>query len=89
MACLHLSDSVSSSALRSDIDVALRAAGYDLLVPTGQPFDPALHDAVERRPTTDARDHNVVAATYRAGCRGRGHLLRSPEVAVFRFEGGR
>jgi hypothetical protein len=86
LACLQLADSVTSPVLRADIDRALHAAGYQSLDPVGQPFDPSLHEAVERRRTTDARTHNVVAATYRAGWSGRGQLLRSPEVAVYRLE---
>jgi molecular chaperone GrpE (heat shock protein) len=86
LACLHLADSVTSPVLRADIDRALQAAGYQTLDPVGQPFDPSVHEAVERRGTTDARTHNVVAATYRAGWYGRGQLLRSPEVAVYRLE---
>lgn len=86
LACLHLADSVNSPVLRSDIDRALRTAGYQPLDPTGQRFDPSVHEAVERRWTTDARTHNVVAATYRTGWYGHGQLLRSPEVAVYRLE---
>jgi hypothetical protein len=86
LACLHLADSVSSPVLQADIDRALRTAGYRPLDPTGQPFDPSVHEAVERRRTTDARTHNVVAATYRSGWYGHGQLLRSPEVAVYRLE---
>ncbi len=86
LACLHLADSVTSPVLQADIDRALRSAGYQSLDPTGQPFDPSVHEAVERRRTADARTHNVVAATYRAGWYGHGQLLRSPEVAVYRLE---
>jgi molecular chaperone GrpE (heat shock protein) len=86
LACLHLGDSVNSLVLQADIDRALRTAGYQPLDPTGQPFDPSVHEAVERRRTTDARTHNVVAATYRSGWYGHGQLLRSPEVAVYRLE---
>lgn len=86
LACLHLADSVTSPVLRADIDRALGAAGYRSLDPVGQPFDPSVHEAVERRRTTDASTHNVVAATYRAGWYGHGQLLRSPEVAVYRLE---
>jgi GrpE len=86
LACLHLADSVSSPVLQADIDRALRTAGYQPLDPTGQAFDPSVHEAVERRRTTDARTHNLVAATYRSGWYGHGHVLRSPEVAVYRLE---
>jgi hypothetical protein len=86
LSCLHLADSVTSPVLRADIDRALRAAGYQPLDPTGQPFDPSVHEAVERRRTTDARTHNVVAATYRSGWYGHGRVLRSPEVAVYRVD---
>ena len=86
LACLHLADSVTSPVLRADIDRALHTAGYQSLDPIGQPFDPSVHEAVERRHTTDARTHNVVAATYRTGWSGHGQLLRSPEVAVYRLE---
>jgi hypothetical protein len=89
LACLRLRDSVTSAALRGEIDQALQGVGFEFLDPTGQLFDPAIHEAVERRPTADERTHNVIAATYRPGCAGRGRMLRSPEVAVFRFDAGR
>lgn len=86
LSCLQLADAVTSPVLRADIDRALRTAGYQSLDPVGQPFDPSVHEAVERRDTTDARTHNVVAATYRAGWSGPRQLLRSPEVAVYLLE---
>ncbi len=89
LCCLQIADAVSSPALRHDVDEALREVGYEVLDPTGQLFDPGRHEAVERRSTPDAGAHNLVAATYRPGCAGHGRLLRTPEVAVFRFDAGR
>ena len=85
---LRLVDTTNSPALHQEALEALRAAGFTLIDPVGQQFDPQLHVAVGRRATTDPRSHNLVAETVRPGCYGDGLLVREAEVIVFRTDVG-
>ena len=61
----------------------LEAAGLERIDPAGQPFDPAFHEAVAvLAPPTEADDH-VVAATFQAGYRFKGTLVRPARVQVY------
>jgi molecular chaperone GrpE len=61
----------------------LEAAGLERLDPVGQPFDPALHEAVHVLPPPEpARDHTV-AATFQSGYRFKGALIRPARVQVY------
>ncbi|MGQ0703366.1 MAG: nucleotide exchange factor GrpE [Gemmatimonadales bacterium] len=65
----------------------LEAAGLERVDPVGQPFDPALHEAVSvLRPAHPELDHTV-AATFQAGYRFRGSLVRPARVQVYSSEG--
>jgi len=61
----------------------LETAGLERLDPAGQPFDPSLHEAVHVLPPPEpARDHTV-AATFQAGYRFKGSLIRPARVQVY------
>jgi molecular chaperone GrpE len=65
----------------------LEAAGLERIDPVGQPFDPALHEAVSVvQPAPGAADHSV-AATFQAGYRFKGSLIRPARVQVYSSEG--
>ena len=65
----------------------LEAAGLERVDPVGQPFDPAVAEAVHILPPPDpARDHTV-AATFQVGYRFKGALIRPARVQVFSSEG--
>lgn len=65
----------------------LEAAGLERIDPVGSPFDPSLHEAVSvLPPPAPAMDHTV-AATFQAGFRFKGHLVRPARVQVFSSEG--
>ncbi len=65
----------------------LEAAGLERIDPVGQPFDPSLHEAVSTAPPpTDAQDHQV-SATFQAGYRYKGSLVRPARVQVFSAQG--
>lgn len=65
----------------------LEAAGLERIDPVGQTFDPALSEAVSVLPPPDpARDHTV-SATFQAGYRFKGALIRPARVQVFSSEG--
>lgn len=65
----------------------LEAAGLERLDPVGQPFNPALHEAVSVvKPPDPAQDH-LVAATFQVGYRFKGSLVRPARVQVYSSEG--
>jgi molecular chaperone GrpE len=65
----------------------LEAAGLERLDPVGLPFDPALHEAVSiLAPPAPAQDHTV-SATFQAGYRFRGALIRPARVQVYSSAG--
>ncbi|HTS88956.1 MAG TPA: nucleotide exchange factor GrpE [Gemmatimonadales bacterium] len=65
----------------------LEAAGLERLDPVGQPFDPAVHEAVSVVPPPPGQPDHVVSATFQAGYRFKGALIRPARVQVFSSEG--
>jgi molecular chaperone GrpE len=65
----------------------LEAAGLERLDPAGTPFDPSLHEAVSVVPAPDPSKDHTVSATFQAGYRFKGSLLRPARVQVFSSEG--
>ena len=66
---------------------ALTAAGLQVVDPTDQPFDPALHEAVSTEPAESRDRDGLVARTYQLGYVFGGQLLRPARVVV-RQHGG-
>lgn len=65
----------------------LETAGLERLDPAGQPFDPSVAEAVSAiAPPTPELDHTV-AATFQAGYRFKGTLIRPARVQVYTAEG--
>ncbi|MEO8634185.1 MAG: nucleotide exchange factor GrpE [Gemmatimonadales bacterium] len=65
----------------------LEAAGLERIEPAGQPFDPSLHEAVSVLvPPAPEADHTV-SATFQAGYRFKGSLIRPARVQVYSSEG--
>lgn len=65
----------------------LEAAGLERIDPIGSAFDPSLHEAVSVvAPPDPALDHTV-SATYQAGYRFKGSLIRPARVQVYSTEG--
>jgi molecular chaperone GrpE len=65
----------------------LQAAGLERIDPVGQPFDPSLHEAVSTLPPpSPERDHQV-SATFQAGYRFKGTLVRPARVQVYAEQG--
>ena len=65
----------------------LEAAGLERLDPVGQPFNPALHEAVSVVPPQPGQADHSVAATFQAGYRFKGGLIRPARVQVVSSEG--
>ena len=61
----------------------LELAGLERLDPAGQPFDPALHEAVATTPPELPEQDHVVCRTFQSGYRFKGALLRPARVQVY------
>jgi molecular chaperone GrpE len=61
----------------------LEGAGLERIDPAGQPFDPALHEAVATTPPTEPALDHTVCRTFQAGYRFKGALLRPARVQVY------
>ncbi len=60
----------------------LAAEGLAPVKAVGQPFDPELHEAVDREETTEQEKANLVLEEYRQGYTFKGRLLRPAMVKV-------
>jgi molecular chaperone GrpE len=61
----------------------LEAAGLESIDPTGQPFDPKVHEAVSTVPPPDPSKDHIVAATFQTGYGFKGNLIRPAMVQVY------
>ncbi len=64
----------------------LRSSGIVELAPEGQPFDPTTQHATHAATTREPRQAGRVASVERVGYANAHHLLRPPEVVVYRLE---
>ncbi|HEY3934006.1 MAG TPA: nucleotide exchange factor GrpE [Gemmatimonadales bacterium] len=65
----------------------LETAGLERIDPVGQPFDPTLHEAVSAvAPERPEQDHTV-KATFQAGYRFKGGVVRPARVQVYSAHG--
>jgi molecular chaperone GrpE len=86
----HLDPATTESALvvegvalvEKKLDKALRAAGLEVVNPTGAKFDPALHEAVAIEPTNKKELDGTVAQVYQVGYAFKGQMLRPARVVV-------
>jgi molecular chaperone GrpE len=61
----------------------LQSAGLERVDPVGQPFDPAFHEAVSVVPAPSPEQDHHVSATFQAGYRFKGALVRPARVQVY------
>ena len=80
---IHQAMVLIDKKLRKELD----AAGLERLDPVGAPFDPTLHEAVATAPTTNPALDHTVSATFQAGYRFKGSLIRPARVQVYSAEG--
>jgi molecular chaperone GrpE len=67
--------------VREELSAALARAGIEAFSPTGEVFDPALHEAVVHQPVEGAAS-GTVAEVYQPGYRLRDHVIRPARVVV-------
>lgn len=65
----------------------LEEAGVERIDPAGQPFDPALHEAVSTVPAPDRSKDQTVSATFQPGYSFKGALVRPARVQVYSDQG--
>ena len=65
-----------------ELEAALAAAGIEAIHPTGERFDPSLHEALSSRPAQDGEEPGVVAETVQRGYRIGATLVRPARVVV-------
>jgi hypothetical protein len=82
-ACIYLRDRVTSTALATRLDQALRQVGVSTVEPTGERFDPSHHEAGGALPTTDDALVGTIATVEAPGYADRGVLVRPPVVTVY------
>jgi molecular chaperone GrpE len=65
----------------------LEGAGVERIDPVGEPFDPALHEAVSVLPPPGPEQDHIVSATFQVGYRFKGALIRPARVQVYSAQG--
>ena len=65
----------------------LQAAGLERIDPVGEPFDPSVHEAVSAVPPPSREQDHQVSATFQAGYRFKGTLVRPARVQVYSEQG--
>lgn len=66
---------------------SLAGHGLEIVNPVGQPFDPALHEAVTTMPAASAQEDHLVAQVFQVGYVFNGQLLRPARVVVKQWKG--
>ena len=65
----------------------LQAAGLERIDPVGSAFDPTTQEAVSVVPPPSPEQEQTVAATFQAGYRFKGVLVRPARVQVYSAQG--
>lgn len=90
----NMDETTPAESLREAIELVdrklrkeLESAGLERLDPAGTPFDPTVHEAVATTPSLDAAQDDHVSATFQAGYKFKGTLIRPARVQVFSDQG--
>jgi molecular chaperone GrpE len=65
----------------------LGSLGMEIVNPAGQPFDPAVHEAVMTEPAASPEEDHMVARVFQLGYLFNGQLLRPARVVVKQWNG--
>lgn len=66
---------------------SLAGHGLEVVDPKGQPFDPALHEAITTAPAASKDEDHMVSQVYQVGYVHNGTLLRPARVVVMQWNG--
>jgi molecular chaperone GrpE len=80
-----ISDGVSM--VEKKLMKTLTGLGLEVLDPVGQPFDPAMHEAVMTEPAASPDEDHMVARVFQQGYMFNGQLLRPARVVVKQWNG--
>jgi molecular chaperone GrpE len=90
----HHSESANKEALLQGVEMVerklrsmLEAEGLERFDPAGQPFDPAVMEALTTVPSDDPAQDDHVATVFAPGYRFQGTLIRPARVVVKKHEG--
>jgi molecular chaperone GrpE len=75
------------SMVEKKLQKTLNGLGLEVLNPVGQPFDPALHEAVMTEPASSPEEDHMVARVFQQGYLFNGQLLRPARVVVKQWNG--
>jgi molecular chaperone GrpE len=65
----------------------LEGAGLEQVEARGQPFDPAVHEAIMTAPAGSRAEDDTVGEVFQQGYRFKGEMLRPARVQVRKYEG--
>ena len=68
--------------VHKELESALASAGIEAINPTGETFDPELHEALSSRPAEDGEEPGTVVETVQRGYRIGTTLIRPARVVV-------
>jgi molecular chaperone GrpE len=68
--------------VRSELSAALARARIESFSPAGEPFDPALHEAVATAPAPEGQPSGTVIEVYQPGYRLGANIIRPARVVV-------
>jgi molecular chaperone GrpE len=66
---------------------SLSGHGLEIVNPVGQPFNPAVHEAITTAPAANADEDHLIALVYQVGYLFNGQLLRPAQVVVKQWNG--
>jgi len=67
---------------------SLAGHGLEIIDPADQPFDPAVHEAVQTEPALSPEDDHMVSRVFQRGYLFNGRLLRPARVVVKQWRDG-
>lgn len=90
----HSNDSATAESLVEGFQIferkltrTLESLGLETLEPSGDDFDPAVHEAVMTTPAEAPEQDDTVAQVFQRGYQFKGILLRPARVQVRKYEG--
>ncbi|MGQ0562050.1 MAG: nucleotide exchange factor GrpE, partial [Gemmatimonadota bacterium] len=90
----HHSGNASKEALLEGVELVerkfrgvLEGSGLERIDPAGQPFDPAIMEALTAVPTDRPEEDHLVGEVFQYGYRFQGTLVRPARVVVKKYEG--
>ena len=68
-------------SIKSQLESALTAAGFEIFGAVGEQFDPATHEPLQEE---EGGESHTVAKVFRRGYRSKNRIIRAAQVSVFK-----